>query len=94
MYGLYKMNLDGSDIFSYEEIESEDDLPEEGDAWDVYHFGDSPKEGAMKTGSERIEIDGEEYTYEFKKSGSEKGKGYDGIVDGSIYIKGDRKSVV
>ncbi len=88
MYGLYKMNLDGSDIVSYEEIESEDDLPEEGDAWDVYHFGDSPKEGAMKTGSERITIDGEEYTYEFKKSGSEKGKGYDGIVDGSIYIKG------
>ena len=42
----------------------------------------------MKTGVERIDIDGEIYTYEFKKSGSDRGAGYDGINDGSIYIKG------
>ena len=42
----------------------------------------------MKTGAAKIEVDGEDYTYEFRKSGSERGEGYDGIQDGSIYIKG------
>lgn len=88
LHGLYKMSVNDRNIQSYEEIESESDLPEEGDAWQVYYFGDSPKEGAMKTGSARIQVDGEEYTYEFKKSGSQRGEGYDGITDGSIYIKG------
>ena len=42
----------------------------------------------MKTGSTRIRLDGEEYTFEFKKSGSDRGAGYNGINDGSVYIKG------
>ena len=33
-------------------------------------------------------MDVEEYTYEFKKTGSDRGAGYDGINDGAIYIKG------
>jgi glucan-binding YG repeat protein len=88
LHGLYKMSVNNREIQSYEEIENQSDLPEEGDAWQVYYFGDSPKEGAMKTGNARLEVDGEDYTYEFKKSGSERGEGYDGIQDGSIYIKG------
>ena len=88
LHGLYKLSVNDRDIQSYEEIESETDLPEEDEAWQVYYFGDTPKEGAMKTGTTRLDVDGEEYTYEFKKSGSDRGAGYDGIHDGSIYIKG------
>lgn len=88
LYGLYKMSVNNREIQSYEKIEDKDELPGEGEAWQVYYFGDSPKEGAMKTGTARIEVDGEIYTYEFRKSGGQRGEGYDGIQDGSLYIKG------
>lgn len=88
LHGLYKLSMDDKEIISYEEIETEDDLPEDGEAWDVYYFGDSPKEGVMKTGKTTIDLDGEDFTYNFRKSGSERGAGYDGIYDDSIYIKG------
>lgn len=65
--GLYKLSMDDREIVSYEEIETENDLPEEGDGWDVYYFGDSPKEGVMKTGKTTIDIDGEDFTYNFRK---------------------------
>lgn len=88
LHGLYKMSVNDREIQSYEEIENEADLPQEGEAWQVYYFGDTPKEGVMKTGTTKIDVDGEEYTYEFKKTGSDRGAGYDGINDGAIYIKG------
>ena len=88
LYGLYKMSVNDRQIQSYEKIEDEDDLPKEDDAWQVYYFGDTPKEGVMKTGTTRIEVDGETYTYEFRKSGGQRGEGYDGIQDGALYIKG------
>lgn len=88
LHGLYKMSVNGSDIQSYEEIESENDLPEADEAWQVYYFGDSPKEGVMKTGKTNLDIDGETYTYNFRKSGSDRGAGYDGISDDVLYCKG------
>ena len=86
--GLYKLSVDGRTIVSYEEIESESDLPEADEAWDVYYFGGSSKEGALKTGTASITLDGETYKYSFKKSGDERGKGIDGFDDGYLYIKG------
>lgn len=86
--GLYKLSVNGNDIVSWEEIETENDLPEADEAWDVYYFADSAKEGAMKTGKVTIDLDGEDYTYNFKKSGSERGMGYHGIHDGELYVKG------
>lgn len=86
--GLYKMSVNGSEIQSYEKIESENDLPDEDEAWQVYYLGGSSKEGAMKTGKATIDIDGEDYTYNFRKSGSDRGAGYDGIYDGELYCKG------
>lgn len=86
--GLYKLSADENEIISYEKIEDDGDLPEEGDAWSVYYFGDSPKEGVMKTGTTTIDIDGENYTYNFRKSGTDRGAGYDEIYEDSIYIKG------
>lgn len=88
--GLYKMSVNDKEITSYEEIESEDDLPEADEGWDVYYFGGSSKEGAMKTGTTTLEIDGEKYSYNFRKSGDDRGKGYNGIDDGVIYQKGKR----
>lgn len=88
LHGLYKLTFDGKKISSWEEIEEESDLPEADDDVFVYYFGDSPKEGVMKTGKCTITIDGEKYTYNFRKSGSDKGSGYDAIFEDSIYIKG------
>ena len=84
--GLYKLSVDGNDILECVEIESESDLPEADEAWDVYYFAED--EGVMATGKKTIEIDGENYLYNFKKSGSERGTGYNGIHDGILYIKG------
>lgn len=86
--GLYKMSVNDKEITSYEEIESEDDLPDADEGWDVYYFGGTSKEGGMKTGTATIDIDGEKYSYNFKKSGDDRGKGYNGIEDGSMYLKG------
>ena len=47
----------------------------------VYYFGDSPKEGAMKTGTTTLEIDGERYSYKFRTASSKKGAGVNGIDD-------------
>lgn len=88
LLGLYKMSVNDREIQSYVKIENENDLLEEADAWQVYYFGNSPKEGAMAAGTVKIEVDGEDYTYEFRKSGGTQGEGYDGIENGSIYIKG------
>lgn len=89
LQGLYKLTFDGKTITSAEEIETEADMPGADDEADVYYFGTSPKDGVMKTGTATIEIDGEKYSYEFKKSGGTlKGSGYNGFNDGSIFIKG------
>ncbi len=86
--GLYKMSVNNYEITDYAEIESEDDLPTADEAWDVYYFAEEGTEGIMATGKKTIEIDGEDYTYNFKKSGAERGTGYNGIHDGILYIKG------
>ena len=92
LHGLYKITFDekGKTILEAEEIESEDDLPEQNDNVFVYYFGDSPKEGAMKTGTCTLEIDGEKYYYKFITSGSRKGAGVNEIDDDCIYIQGRR----
>ncbi|WP_124066837.1 cell wall-binding protein [Clostridium sp. E02] len=89
LHGLYKLNFDSDRrIISYEEIESEDDLPEADEDCMVFYFGNSPKEGAMETGRTTLKIDGEKYTYNFRRAGSYKGAGYNKINDDRIYIHG------
>ena len=93
LHGLYKIEFEenGKTIRTAEEIESFDDLPDEDEEGVfVYYFADSPKEGAMKTGTVTIELDGDKYAYSFQKSGSRKGAGIDGIDGDSIYVKGRR----
>ena len=89
LQGLYKLTFEsGRTIASYSEIETESDFPAADDAAEVYYFGTSPKEGAMTTGKTTIDIDGEKYTYNFRKAGSNKGAGYNSITDDSIYVQG------
>ena len=93
LQGLYRIEFEenGKTIRSAEEIEDVDELPDEDeDGVFVYYFGDSPKEGAMKTGTMTMEIDGDKYYYSFEKSGSKRGAGTDGIDGDSIYVKGRR----
>ena len=93
LQGLYRIEFEanGKTIRSAEEIEDVDEIPDEDeDGVIVYYFGDSPKEGAMKTGTMTMEIDGDKYYYSFEKSGSKKGAGTDGIDGDSIYVKGRR----
>lgn len=86
--GLYKLSINDDEIQSYEKIESADDLPSADEAWEVYYFGNEPKDGVLKTGKVTIDLDGDDYTFNFKKTTSERGMGYNGINDGMIYIKG------
>lgn len=93
LHGLYKIEFEsGQKTFrSVEKIEDEADLPAESDEdIFIYYFGDSPKEGAMKTGTAAIEVDGEKYDYSFQKSGGKKGAGTDGIDDDCIFVEGRR----
>ena len=93
LQGLYRIEFEanGKTIRSAEEIEDVDEIPnEDEDGVFVYYFGDSPKEGAMKTGTMTMEIDSDKYYYSFEKSGSKKGAGTDGIDGDSIYVKGRR----
>lgn len=88
--GLYLLEFeDGSNsvITNYTKIEEERDLPEFYDSGEVYYFGSNP-DGSMKIGNQSLEIDGEKYSYGFKKTGSNKGAGYNGIYDNAIYQKG------
>ena len=88
--GLYKLTVSGNDILTCTEVESESNLPEAGDPEELYYFGGTSKDGAMKTGTVTLDIDGERHTYNFRKSGDERGQGYNGIEDGVIYEKGKR----
>lgn len=91
LHGLYRISFEdnGSTIASAEKIENEADIPESSEEGVyVYYFGDSPKEGAMKTGEATLEIDGEKYQYRFRKSGSYKGAGADGMEENAIYVMG------
>lgn len=93
LHGLYKMKVQDKKILSYEKIENESQLPSAGDTEKVYYFGDTPKEGVMKTGRCTVDLDGEKFTYSFRTSGSDRGAGVDGIYDGGIYEQGRLKTL-
>lgn len=54
-----------------------------------FYFGGSD-DGAMKTGKQTIDIDGESFSFEFEKSGARKGSGKNGLVssDDKLYMAG------
>lgn len=52
-----------------------------------YYFGDSD-DGAMKTGTQNVTIDGDSFTFKFNKSGALKSAGFVGIDDKKLYMAG------
>ena len=52
-----------------------------------YYFGGSD-DGSMKTGKQNINIDGDNFTFKFKTSSSDKGTGITGLDDKKYYVGG------
>ena len=52
-----------------------------------YYFGDA-EDGAMKTGKQTVEIDGDDFTFKFKDSSSSKGAAIHGKDDDKLYNGG------
>ena len=89
--------------YSPDELDSTDDVEEytysdttiaeqaidEGEEKDgLYAFGDEVTDGAMKTGSQTLTIDGESYSFLFKSNGTAKGVGQKGKKDNAFYVNG------
>ena len=55
----------------------------------VFYFGDGD-DGAARTSTQTINIDGESYTFYFRKDGSRKGEGWNGVKDNYLYQNGKR----
>ena len=73
-------------------FDSEDDFNEnaplfEAAGYKCYYFGDS-EDGAMRTNTATVEIDGESFSFYFEKSGGDKGAGLTGEKDDKYYQSG------
>ena len=54
-----------------------------------YYFSDNEdKDGSMKTGTQKISLDGESFSFNFKKGGTKKGQGVTGMSEKKYYLGG------
>jgi glucan-binding YG repeat protein len=95
--GLAFLKMDGNDILHYPSDEDAYDTEESfkefahaNPGYAAYYFSnDADHDGTMKTGTQKVTIDGETFTFKFKKSGTEKGQGYNGYdTDSKKYYLG------
>lgn len=90
--GLKRMTVDPADkkkitaIASVDYISDIEGNLESQDTYVCYFGGD----GAAKTGTQTLTIDGSSYTFDFKSNGSPKGAGTNGINDNYLYVNGRR----
>ena len=87
--GSMNVRADDDDTMPFD---TEDDFLENAPQYEdlgykCYYFGDG-EDGAMKTGRTTIEIDGDNFTFNFETSGSKKGQGTTGVDDDKIYQSG------
>jgi glucan-binding YG repeat protein len=55
----------------------------------VYYFSDdADHDGTMKTGTQKVVIDGDSFAFKFEKSGTKKGQGVTGLNDKKYYLGG------
>ena len=54
----------------------------------LYFFGDEETDGSMKYGTIKTEVDGDEYTFTFKTTGSDKGSAIKGFKNNAYYVNG------
>ena len=97
IYGLALLRTDGNDILEYTDSDGKYDSQETfentarnmGSNWGFYYFSDNEdKDGSMKTGNQRISLDGESFTFNFRKGGTKKGQGITGINEKKYYLGG------
>ena len=88
--GLRKIEVDPDDKKKIKHIDSVNYISDiENVEKNIYvcYFG---SDGAVKTGTQTLSIDGSSYTFDFKSSGSPKGAGTNGPNDNYIYVNGRR----
>ena len=87
--GLKVITLDGENsktITGVSSVDYLDDIPQGEDATtNVFYFN---SDGTVKTGNVTIDIDGTNYDFSFRSSGSPRGAGVMGIDDNKIYDHG------
>ncbi|EHI61318.1 hypothetical protein [Hungatella hathewayi] len=91
--GLWALKVDNNvikDYYEFTEAAAVDHIDSKvPTGWDVYYFGDG-EDGAMKTGTQTVEVDGERYQFAFGKSGASKGKGVNAPQGNILYSHGKR----
>ena len=91
--GLWALNVsDDNIILDSTKIDSQkavDEIANYADPYFVYYFGGSD-DGAMKTGAQSVEVDGDKYQFTFGKSGGSKGQGVNGVQGNILYVNGKR----
>lgn len=97
IYGLALLRTDGSTIYEYADNENKYDSQDKfmetarnmSSDWAFYYFSDNEdKDGSMKTGTQKISLDGESFSFNFKKGGTKKGQGVTGMSEKKYYLGG------
>ena len=95
--GLALLRTDGNTIYEYADDDSKYDSQDTfmttargmSSDWAFYYFSDNEdKDGSMKTGSQKISLDGESFSFSFKKGGTKKGQGVTGLSEKKYYLGG------
>ena len=97
IYGLALLRTDGSTIYEYADDENKYDSQDKfmetarnmSSDWAFYYVSDNEdKDGSMKTGTQKISLDGESFSFNFKKGGTKKGQGVTGMSEKKYYLGG------
>jgi len=97
IYGLALLRTDGSTIYEYADNENKYDSQDKfmetarnmSSDWAFYYFSDNEdKDGSMKTGTQKISLDGESFSFNFRKGGTKKGQGVTGLSEKKYYLGG------
>lgn len=96
--GLAMLRTNGNEILEYADNDGKYDSQESFEKtardsmntdWGFYYFSDNEdKDGSMKTGNQRISLDGSSFTFNFKKGGTKKGQGITGMNEKKYYLGG------
>ena len=95
--GLALLRTDGNTIYEYADDDSKYDSQDTfmntarglSSDWGFYYFSDNEdKDGSMKTGTQKISLDGESFSFNFKKGGTKKGQGVTGLSEKKYYLGG------
>lgn len=97
IYGLAQLRTDGNTIYEYADDENKYDSQDKfmetarnmSSDWAFYYFSDNEdKDGSMKTGTQKISLDGESFSFNFRKGGTKKGQGVTGLSEKKYYLGG------